>query len=1180
MRTHPRSNNRSGILPVIRSVKNRWRLRILVSGASLVLGAGLVAFLVSAWGLELLRFSPGAVTFFRVLAWLTVVAVAAVFLVRPLLRRVSDEQVALYLEEHEPSLEAAILGAVEVERRARAQSANAVITPLEEASPELLRRLVERAVEKVHAVEEGRRIDQRRIYRSTGALGALAFASLALLLFAPSSIRHGVSALLLPVTDAAAVSPYSIEVDPGDVTIARGSDQFVSARLQGFQAEDVSLFTRGDEAEGFQRISMLPLETGDGFELLLFAVQEETSYFVESNGVRSPTFVIRVEDLPYVERLEQEYRYPAYTGLEPRLVERGGDVVALLGTVVSMTVHPTMATAGGRLVVDDEQMIPLEPGAEGTLTADLEVEGRGVFRVELAAADGTLITASPTYTIDVLLDLPPSVHFERPGRDTPASPIEEVYLEARADDDYGVARLQLVYSVNGAPEDTISLFGGARAAPTKEVTAGHTIFMEEYGLEPGDVVTYYAIARDNNRAGARDVKSDLYFLNVRPFGREYRQAEQMGGGGGMGGGQAGAEAALSELQRQVISATFNLARDRESLDPRAFAENTTSVGLAQGRVRAQVETLTQRMVNRGLAGADESFKEIAELLPQSIEDMKAAEELLEEQNIFEAMAPEQRALRVLLKAEETYERYVGQQQGGVGGGGGGANADDLADLFELELDKLRNQYETVQRGAREQANNEVDEVLEKLKELARRQQQEAERQRQRAARSGGSGSAEGQRSLADETEEAARQLERLSRETGQAELEETARRLQQAADAMRRSAGGSGNAGMAESAAALDRLEEARRRLERAQEDRGSEGAQEALDRVRRLGENQRQVQEDFDDLSDDDARRREQVQQLVERKEEMLRETEDIERQLDRLAQDVRRDSPQAGRALGEGAEQIRESKLKEKISFSRGVVQQRDQEYARVFEEQIANDIAELERTLEGAASATGQPREDRELEQSLERASDLVRGMESLERRLQSGQQGDPSGEGQQQGQEGQQQGGEGQGGRRLDPGAGQPNDQGGGAGGGGPEGFRDGGRNIGDPDPLGGSTRGWGRPFTEEEIRQYQREFSERTRDAEALRQELMEQGRDVGDLDRAIEALRNLQNVRVYGDLRQVALLQEAIQESLKQVEFALRRDVEGKRENRVFLSGSDDVPAGFRELVEEYYRSLARSGGG
>ena len=36
-----------------------------------------------------------------------------------------------------------------------------------------------------------------------------------------------------------------------------------------------------------------------------------------------------------------------------------------------------------------------------------------------------------------------------------ASPVEEVFLQARADDDFGVRQLDLVYSVNGGPEKTV-----------------------------------------------------------------------------------------------------------------------------------------------------------------------------------------------------------------------------------------------------------------------------------------------------------------------------------------------------------------------------------------------------------------------------------------------------------------------------------------------------------------------------------------------------------------------------------------------------------------------------------------------------------------------------------------------------------------------------------------------------
>src|ERR1700732_3594842 len=60
-------------------------------------------------------------------------------------------------------------------------------------------------------------------------------------------------------------------------------------------------------------------------------------------------------------------------------------------------------------------------------------------------------------------------------------------------------------------------------------------------------------------------------------------------------------------------------------------------------------------------------------------------------------------------------------------------AEDLADLFELELDKLANQYEMQQRAEQQNGDQKIDALAEKLKEVARRQQQEVERRRRLGA---------------------------------------------------------------------------------------------------------------------------------------------------------------------------------------------------------------------------------------------------------------------------------------------------------------------------------------------------------------------------------------------------------------------------------------------------------------
>ena len=247
--------------------------------------------------------------------------------------------------------------------------------------------------------------------------------------------------------------------------------------------------------------------------------------------------------------------------------------------------------------------------------------------------------------------------------------------------------------------------------------------------------------------GGKRQSSDIYFLQIRPLRKEFKRAESDAGAGGGGGGGAGQVGALSQQQRQIVAATFNVNRDRKTMSADKLRENSVVLALSQAKLRDQVDGLLTRMNSR-LVQQDPSFKKIADLLPQAVTEMKNAEARLQKADPQGALEPEQKALQILQHAEEEYETQVqmGRQQGGGGGGGGqSAMANDLADLFELELDKMANQYETAQRAQQQQADQQVDALLEKLKELARRQEQEAERQRRRAQAGqqggGGGGSA-------------------------------------------------------------------------------------------------------------------------------------------------------------------------------------------------------------------------------------------------------------------------------------------------------------------------------------------------------------------------------------------------------------------------------------------------------
>ena len=102
------------LIGVIRQVRRRWRFRVALRGVAILSALGFLAFAVSAYGMDYFRYSEGAVTAFRVFAYLAMLALAVRFLVLlPAFRRISDEQVALYIEEHDPSLQQAVISAVE-----------------------------------------------------------------------------------------------------------------------------------------------------------------------------------------------------------------------------------------------------------------------------------------------------------------------------------------------------------------------------------------------------------------------------------------------------------------------------------------------------------------------------------------------------------------------------------------------------------------------------------------------------------------------------------------------------------------------------------------------------------------------------------------------------------------------------------------------------------------------------------------------------------------------------------------------------------------------------------------------------------------------------------------------------------------------------------------------------------
>ncbi|MFO1351445.1 MAG: hypothetical protein U1F68_12565 [Gammaproteobacteria bacterium] len=1148
---------------------------------------GLAVVIAATFAMDALLFAPTAVAVARILAYLAVAALLSGMLVVPLARRVPLNRAALYLEEHEPALQAAVMSAVEA-RQAKPG----------EVSPGLARRLAEHAAAAARAIDHGRRVDRHELRQAAVRLAGVAALCALVFTWHPSFLGRGLP-FLFPWSQAA-VNPYAVSVTPGDARIARGTDQLIAARLQGFDAERVELWVKRSAAD-WRRVAMAPGAEPRAHEAFLFDLDQAVDYYVAAGGVRSPTYHIAVIEFPTARELTLEYHFPEYTGLPPRTDEQHGDISAVRGTRVRLQVRPSIPVKGGDIVLDGTERIALKPEADGALTAEMEVRDDGTYRIDLQAEQGDKVAASPDYAIEAVEDQEPEVAISQPGRDIKVTRVEEPAIEVKATDDLGLDRVELALSVNGGPEQIVPLkpVGGN----DQETDVTHTVYLEELGLQPGDLIAYHARAFDKANAGAgQEAKTDMYFLEVRPFRRDYREAESQGSQGG----EPDDQRSLSAQQRELVVATFNTLRDRASYRPEAYDENLSALAQAEARIRNRVEALVNRLGTRDILQLQEGYRKMAEELPKAAEAMRQAEQHLQTRAADAALAPAQIALQHLQRAEAAFREVQVAQNDQAGRGRGDAD-EDLENLFRLELDKLRNQYENIQHG-REQdaAQAELDKVLEKLRELARRQQQEVERQGQRAAQrqnqSGGGGS--NQRSLAEEAEELARQLERLSRKQQTPEVQATLDQLKQAAAAMRRAA--DNDATQAEARNALERLQQAKRQLDQNRSSQLARDIDAARKRAEDLYRQQREVVKNVSKLSDDESKRAEQLDGLRQRKEQMADEVKNLETELDKLARAAQAEQQADSAAkLKDAANGLRRDELADRIRASQRSIEERMQEFATALEGQIGVRLYELQKKVAEAGAAVGESQEQR-LAHSLEEMRELTRNLEALQQRIarraeqqgqaerqaqqqnpQAGQQqgqqqgqqerqGQQAGQQAQQGQPGQQaqQGQEGQPGQQQGQQAQQAQtDQ---------QGQQDAQPNARDNAAQGG--RGYSRYDREgrigrwdpADIQALQGEFNRQRSEAERIGQALNEAGERNDDIQAVMQRLQALENQTAYADPEQLARLQADAIERLKQLEFKLRKGASENTEQRLSSTAEGEAPEGYRALVEEYYRTLSR----
>ena len=738
-------------------VRQRLRAAVIARASAVVALTALVVTVAAVWVLRDPGFPPAQVIAARIVLALSLIVAAAAMLWRPL-GALQPRNRSKVFERNLPTQGGRIETYIELARR-REQGEPAPLIDL----------LAEDALAVAEQSPPETAVPRSRLW-VPAAVGAAALAVLVgLMVFDRAGFGFGSRNLWFGATiPKEKMSARSILVKPGDTTIRRNQDVPIRATMQGFTAQNADVYVRFGDSKSYERAPMKAAPSGE-FEFTLYALREPLSYYVVSQGAKSTEHRIFVADVPRIERMRLTYNYPSWTGLAPETDESYRDIQAVAGTKVTVEVQTSAPLDAPTLKVN---------GASSDLERDgnwsrgtLELAKAGTYRIHARVGD-ELVPLTDEYQISIVEDQKPTVEIAKPGRDWQASSIEEVPIKVHAKDDFRVQDVELHYSVNGGDWKVKPLDPGTTKG--KEVTNTALMRLEEMSelqtdlgaeehLTPGDIVTYYAVAKDRKQ----EVQTDLFIIHVQPFERRFTQGQAGGGGGGGGGGDQ--QNAISQRQREILLATWNLQRLKDNSKAREserIEDNARMLSELQGTLADQANTLVQRAQARGVDNADAKNKALIDNLQQAVQAMSPAAKHLSDSDFPQAIPSEQKALQHLLRAEALYSDIELQFRSAQGGGGGNQAGRDLAEMFELEMDLEKNQYETESRAAKDESPQQLAEAIRKLRELARRQEQLA-RQQQNQQQKPRESDRWQQEQLKRETEELRKQLEQLAQQNAQ-----------------------------------------------------------------------------------------------------------------------------------------------------------------------------------------------------------------------------------------------------------------------------------------------------------------------------------------------------------------------------------------------------------------------------
>ncbi|MCE2394671.1 hypothetical protein J4G02_08810 [Candidatus Poribacteria bacterium] len=967
-----------------------WKRTLFWTGCAIAL-IGLIAILAGAAIVDLLMPLPGSIRLVLLIGIIgTVGYLLYRYLIQPLRAKLTPHDVALNVERKHQDLEDRLVSALQFGE----------VETDDPIKSHLLQRLVTDAVERTEEIDFKATVDKSKKRKQVGiAVAALAGCAFIALIF-PTELNTSLNRLLSPWEKTEPVFTTKLTVEPGNARTLRGRSLAINLEVTGKAADKARLiYTKGapgvDAELQHQEIDMMRIEGEKrrfGYEL--FNINENMEYYVTANGVESERYTVEVFDTPKLTAIEIAYTYPEYTKLKPIIQQGEGNIRAVAGSQAEVRITTNKAIQSATLTVEAQEPTPMLIFDGRTLTTTLDVLNDGKYTVKLLCVDGFNNQIPIEYTITAIPDEPPEIVIKEPGRDVKATKLEEVRVLSEATDDYGVENMMLMYSIGSGeaqelPVETVEV------KAEKIISGAYVFYLEELDVEPGELISYYAQATDNNtRTGPGTSTSELYFIEVRPFNERYMQMDAEG--------QQSPEGQpfpnLIADQRTIIKKTWKHIHSR----PSPMMEDYQSAVKQIGKEQDQLKDKTQRVTDElSMSMRDANVDpEMLMNLEGAIGKMGEASDKLFAIKPKEALPHEQDALELLTKAMMELDKVLTQMRSN------GSQA--AADNIEMDMEDLQDAIEQDQNELDEQMREQTQELLDQARDMLSQQEQLTE-QSQQLAREGQPSQREMQRNsqqegqLAGQAQQMAEQAQQMGQSVGQGAGNNTGQRMVQAGEALGQASenmqaasetmgAGQPQMGAAKGQKAEENLQQAIEELEKVAAQYTDQALDDVTESLDQLTAEQSEIREQTetleeetrqDGISVEDARH---ASELANQQRTLRRDLEQLQRNLSNLRETLNENEPQAARNVADANRRIIEEQASENMEDAQRALQWRNFQYSEREQREVLDTLLEARDDLQQARANLAETEEE-QLDTALDQIESWETQMQDIQRELEA-------------------------------------------------------------------------------------------------------------------------------------------------------------------------------------------------